>query len=473
MSAEIGETTVPRVDISQTQQFQETLASELASAASFAGAVQEAQAAFATERVSFEQRRTLTASLSVLGLTPSDVDAFRCVAEQLHEIVEYALDWVVASEERVRHYFPDHARMLPYLVRTPGTPAWQGYSRYDAVVDRQGHIRVIELNACCPAGFLHGPVLTDITAEALRNLGVISARRRMSSASLSREDLLDGLLATERDAGLEPGLIVLVNDENNLQNELDLLQQALRNRGREVVVANASELYVKDGRVECGGRRVTLTHNKIRVSTPDSPNHCWRDGFETRYRGFLDGIVNGMVASMNNLCCASIGEDKGMLALLHDPAFQAELSQGQRAFIDEHVAWTARLPGGGVQDRGRDNGLLSYVREHPEQFVIKPANEGRGFGVLVGRYCDDAQWQQACRQDPGFPHVVQAYQEPAPIPVVLSDAEDAAASGEEMHLTVAMGLVRGHFCGLFSRACSDPVTNVGKTGLAQAVLVHD
>jgi len=433
--------------------------------------------------IKFERDRSLPVALSALVLDAAAVGEFNRVARTLHEVVERALDWVLASAERLQRYFADHRRMFPYLCKTPGLATWQGFARYDAVITPEGRIKIIELNTGCPAGFLHAENFSHVTREAIRSLALELDYCPEGFGTIRPNVLIDELLAIEEAAGIRPGLIALVNDENNLLNELDLIGEAFRARGRDVQIVHAADLRYHDGRAYRGDVPVSLTLNKIRISTANSPGWNWKAGFEDRYAGFLAAMNNGAMASVNNLAGLTIGEDKGLLQVLQQPEFQANLDPAQQEFIAEHVLWTARLEEGRVRPPIRWDealphrcdaetiDLLPYVRRHREQLVIKPANEGRGFRVVIGKYCSEEAWQEACRPDENLPCIVQEYVPAATLPVIDPRAQQPAVV--EMSLTVGLAVIRGRYHGLLARVSANPVNNVGLEGIIQAVLTTE
>lgn len=413
----------------------------------------------------FEANQQLRPSLSALVLDPVDVQRMATLAESLHAIVELTLDTAMADAQLLQRWFPAHARMFPHLIRTRGLETWQGYSRYDSVVTPAGKIKLLELNTCCPAGFFHVAACNEATLLAFDRLGLTSDGPPLVSAALEADALVDAMLHTERQAGLPPTAVALLNDENGLQNELDLLAAEFTRRGREVVRGDAGEIHYNGQTPRLDGVPFSLSFNKIRISTPGSPNHRWAPGFEERYAGFLAAMRDGAFVSINNSVAATLGEDKGLLQLLTAPEITEQLDSTQRELIREHVLWTAALKPGTAWLDGDEVDLFDTVRSNRERFVIKPANEGRGFGVRVGRYCTEAEWAEACCPPPELPCVVQEYAEPVSVQVPTTDADPIP-----MHLTIAMGLVRGRYRGLFSRISPDPVTNVGRAGIVQAVL---
>lgn len=439
----------------------------------FGSICREAQRALADRGMKFEGARDMSFALSALCLDQPSAESIQHIGETLHTITEKALDWTLEQDERRERFFPEHHRMLPWLKKAAGQRTWEGVSRYDAVVTPQGQVKILELNTGCPAGFLHAEDFSQVTEEALkavckpRNVALPFAATGFGS--IPSHTFVDGLLAAEADAEIEPGLIGLVNDENKLQNELALIAKSLNARGRDAEIMNAAEIVSADGRAKWNGRDVSLMYNKIRISTADSPGWNWKPGFESRYASYLDAIRRDECVAMNNLCALTVGEDKTLLEVFHNAEFQATLGEAERAFIAEHVLWTTRLQPGSVSARGREVDLMSMLRMNKDRFVIKPANEGRGFGVVIGRHASDDEWAAACQVEPNLPCIVQEYAEPVQLPVVYDD-RDMVQIGK-VHLTLGLAMIRGEYAGLLSRVSANPVTNVGLEGIVQAVFV--
>ncbi|WP_252938590.1 hypothetical protein [Streptomyces sp. IpFD-1.1] len=108
---------------------------------------------------------------------------------------------------------------------------------------------------------------------------------------------------------------------------------------------------------------------------------------------------------------------KGSLALLHDPAVRAELTEAERATVDRAVPWT-RLLDEGRQYAGDRAGLLARCRAEREELVLKPGVGYGGVGTVIGHETDDARWAEALERAAGGDAVVQRRVRPAPEPVV-------------------------------------------------------
>lgn len=425
----------------------------------------------AERRVQFERTGRLATVPSALLLSGDSLATLARLTERLHGLVERALDWLLADPRRLARYFADHARMFPYLVKTAGLPTWQGYARYDVAVWPGGELTVIELNTACPAGFFHGGEVTAATRASLAELGLTEADAFPSECSMDGERLVDFLLELETAAGVAPGLVGLVNDENELHNEMDPLIAAFARRGRDARETPAAEIACDAARDRPthGGEPLSLSLNKIRISTPDSPAWKWAAGFQQRYAGFLAAVTQGRMASANNLAACAVAEDKGLLAVLICQDFLDTLAAEDQQFLRDHIAPTYRLTNDGqpaeIARRGAE------ILDARNDWVVKPANEGRGFRVTVGAAVDDRAWREACRVDPALPLVAQRRADLAQFPV--ADATGQPAQGPHvrpMRLTLGLAVIGGRFAGVLSRVSASAVTNVGAGGALQAAL---
>ncbi|WP_166831620.1 glutathionylspermidine synthase family protein [Thalassoroseus pseudoceratinae] len=418
----------------------------------------------------FEGARSMNFALSALLLKQQHVETLREIGESLHRIAEKAMDWVLSDHDRFIQFFRDHERMWPWLRKASHSPHWQGVSRFDAVITADGQVRILELNTGCPAGFFHAENFSDVTARAMVEAGAIPAHAATSRyGTIPERTLCDELLEIERQGTHEQGLIALVNDENELQNELALFQRKLRSRGRRAEIVNARDIQWNGSQATVHGEPISLAYNKIRISTPNSPGHHWRPGFENRYAGYLEAIAKDGVVAVNNLACLTVGEDKGLLEVMRTPEFTRQLSDAERLVVEHHVLRTVRLREGLVDWDGQTIDLLPFVQRNRERLVIKPANEGRGFGVVVGKFATPSEWEAACELDPCLPKVVQEFTEPASLEV----QRDANHESMSHFLTVGLAMIRGRYSGLLSRVSTNPVTNVGRDGVVQAVFVEN
>jgi len=469
-----------RLKLDDTLQLHEQLEAFAAAEPAHAqSALVTANRELAERRLTFGREKPLEAALTTLLLDDADVQLLKQTAESLHAIIEKVLDYATANHDRLARFFPDHARVFPFLAKTAGCDTWQIASRYDMAVTPTGELKLLELNTGCPGGLMIAQAMSDVSRHAFAELPAPLAATNddwPGNATVRDNVLARELLAIESEANLSPDTIAILNDENDLVFELDLLAASFAKQNRQAVVADARSLRMSERQLLLNDQRVTLTYNKFRISTPGSPNHCWQDGFDQRYAAYLHAQQNGCVASVNNLVAMVLAEDKSLLRAVAEPDVLALLDSTERDLVDRHWLWTARLADQPVVYDGNTVDLLSLLRAHQDRFVVKPANEGRGFGVVVGRFASPSEWQRACQIDPLVPKIVQEFTDSAQLRVVCGKAKagDDAPAREivqvrDMFLTLGLTIIRGKYHGLISRVSANPVTNVAREGFGQAV----
>lgn len=458
------------MDLTPTRELHERLGGLVpARAEDIRRAIEAANRSIRAHGVTFGGEKDMPIALSALVLSESDRLALSEAGRTLHGILEKVLDWLIESPTRLARFAADHSRMFRYLRKSPGSATWQLFSRYDAVVTKEGRVQFIECNTGCPAGFLHAVDFSRETLAALEAISAMSASDVSTLGMIRPDSLVDLIESVRTRSGLPPGPVAILTDENELKLELDLLERALAKRGMDGKILDARELQFKDGRLQHDGTTYPVTFNKLRISTAESPHHCWKPGFEERYAALLSAIPADAVAPVNNLCALSIAEDKGMLALLFDPDARAILTADEARFIDDNVLWTARLREGVVALDGLSVDLIDTLKRRRGDFVLKPANEGRGFEVHVGADTPQAEWERLCQPNPTLPMVVQKFAAPASFPIARLAGDGVRV--ETMYLTIALAMVDGRYEGLLSRISPNLVTNVGRQGFVQAVFV--
>ncbi len=460
-----------RLDMQPTVDFHNRLAAALPSrAAEFENSLRAANESMHAQHMAMGKNKPLEVALSALLLGRSDLAGVGRLAESLHEIIEIALDAVLDCDRLRRRYFSELERVAPFFAKTRGVETWQVLSRYDAAVTADGELKILELNTACPGAFWISEAVSLITEHGFERIHQdLIDLESAAIATVNPRRVRDRLLQIEKHSGIEPAAIGVLNDENGLEFELDHLAHAFRAKHRETVIAGAADLKLNGEHLHHDGRRLSMVCNKFRVSTACSPNHCWQEGFEARYAAFLAAQKSGEVVSINNLVGMTIAENKALLAALHEPEIQNRLTDKQRQLVNRHILWTRPFVPGETDFHGDAIDLISYVEQHPNQFVLKPANEGRGFGVLIGPNTDKDLWQDFCRRPLDIPYIVQEFVPAITFPVICD--RDGYAVCERMFLTLGLATIAGNFEGLISRISANAITNVAREGFGQAVFV--
>jgi uncharacterized circularly permuted ATP-grasp superfamily protein len=138
------------------------------------------------------------------------------------------------------------------------------------------------------------------------------------------------------------------------------------------------------------------------------------------------------------------------------------LTGDERAFVARTVPWTRKLEERRTTKDERPVDLLSFVRDHREGLVLKPAHGYGGRDVLVGDETTPAQWDEAVRVGARQAWVVQERvaipEEPFPT------CEGGALGFEELKVNANPFYVRGGETGAVTRASRSAVINVSAGG---------
>ena len=320
----------------------------------------------------------------------------------------------------------------------PGFGLVAPLARLDAyVVD--GVPRFLELNAESPAGMGYASALApvfaaDPAAPSVGPLGFVDPAPAVVST-------VRAVFAEWNGAPVARFNVAIVDDAGvATAPEFDLLARHFRAAGLPTIIAAPADLRFDGDRLWAGDVAIDVVFRRILVcDIRATPVAC---------AALLAAYRARRVCMVNSLRTALL-HNKGIFALLHDPAFP--LTEGERAFVGRHIPLTLRL----------DDAARERVRGDPERWVLKPAEAHGGRGVILGWRVGREAWERAVDGAEGC--VVQARVQ-APIAGFL-DARD----GRIHPRVVDLGpfLARGRFAGFLCRVAEGELANVSAGGATQ------
>lgn len=419
--------------------------------------IKKANATLREESIDYGGLKQLRYTPTPFVLSERDYTALLKAGEDLHGIIEKVLQLLASNNPLLRQHFASHSDFLSYLVKPCGKQFWQTISRYDFILTNDGNIKFIELNTCCPAGFFYQRFFDSLAkrfpicdSKFLNNV-------RFSSDYARPEQFVRIFDTMEHESGIEEGTIGVLYDENKLMMELDLIRDSILSTGRKAAIVDARELECNNGKLSFRNKRISSTYNKFRVC--GNQNHHWRSGFQQRYSALLHAIQNNSFIPINNFAAMVFSEDKGMLAVLTDPKFANIFTKEELEFILKHIPHTQRLSPKTYDPFARQN----------EQYVLKPANDGRGQGVVIGCEVSNDAWKDLIAKCLGGDYIIQEHIEPLRLPVVYANNRDEVMV-QEMYHTGAIFVLNGKASGFLSRVSTNRITNVGVEGYLQPII---
>lgn len=429
--------------------------------------VAEANAELVRRAIDFGGLKQLKYTPTSFVITQAEHRRLNWLGRRLHGLVEHVLNLVAAGDEQLLAHFARHEPFRPFLMKS--RRHWQGFSRYDTLITPAGDVKFIELNTSCPSSFYYQRNFNEVLWA--HPLG-FAAEDRAGTCDLPSDDptyFARALAAMEEEAGFAPKAVAVLYDESKLILELEQFAESFQRIGRDAFVADARDCEYRDGKLWVAGKEVSMTYNKFRLL--GIGQHHWAEGFESRYDAFLRAARANAFLPVNNFAAMAYGEDKGMLAVFTDPAFAGTFSPDDWEFLQRHVPWTRRTTEKVMLGRAPNGSgtLRDHVLRNRERYVLKPANDGRGQKVTIGRYVSDSVWAAAVGEAVGSDYVLQESVDMLLVPVVR-EAADGLRTDELFH-TASFYFLDDIFSGIFSRVSANPVTNLAVDGMMQPVVV--
>jgi hypothetical protein len=288
-------------------------------------------------------------------------------------------------------------------------------SRLDAFFNADEYrLSFVEYNAETPAGIGYGDVLAEVFME------LEPIRRFQSYYSLEYmpglNQLTDALLRGYRQwGGREAPRIAIVDwKEVPTRNEHEITRQYFERLGIAAVLADPREMDYRNGVLWADGFKVNLIYKRVLISELVQRMGAHNPIIEA---------VRDRSALLTNSLSAKLLAKKASLAVLSDERNSALFSAEEQRAITEHIPWTRCVEERSTLYQGRMVDLLPFIRDHREQFVLKPNDEYGGKGVIIGWECSAEEWEHTLQLALTTPFVVQEKVRPVyrDFPMILPD----------------------------------------------------
>jgi uncharacterized circularly permuted ATP-grasp superfamily protein len=318
-------------------------------------------------------------------LSPQDEQRVRLVAETIAVLGERLAS--AALEDRKLfsqlHLRPEEERLARLHA---GYGLASTASRLDAFL-LPDSLKFAEYNGESPAGAGYSETLAGIFRE-FPMMTRFAQKYEVHSYPLSAK-LLDALIMTYLDwggASRRPQIAIVDWREVPTWSEFEILQSRFEKMGVPTLIADPRDL-VFDGKIlTAHGTKIDLLYRRVLINDIVArSNDC-------------DALVKAYAANVvcvaNNFRC-KIPHVKAFFAVLTDERNGALFSHSERELIRRHIPWTRVVEDAGTAHYGEHIDLLSFVRQHRENLVLKPSDEYGGTGVTLGWETSERDWDAA------------------------------------------------------------------------------
>ena len=328
-------------------------------------------------------KRTLCPFLRPFFLSPQDEQRVRDVAETMADLGERVAAAAMEDDSLLEQFhLREEEKRLARL--TVGAGPASTASRLDAFLLPES-LKFAEYNAESPAGAGYAEVLAEIFRE-LPMMRKFLKRLEIHSYTLSAK-LLDALVATYLEWGgvsKRPQIAIVDWREVPTWTEFQILKARFEKMGVPVVLADPKDLQFDGKKLTARGKKIDLVYRRVLINDIVArPAEC---------EALVKAYAAGAVCVANTFRC-KIPHVKTFFAVLTDERNQALFSTRERELIARHVPWTRVVADVKTQYRGAPIQLLHHLRQHRENFVLKPSDEYGGTGVTLGWETEASVWE--------------------------------------------------------------------------------
>jgi uncharacterized circularly permuted ATP-grasp superfamily protein len=329
-------------------------------------------------------------------------------------------------------------------------------SRLDAFL-LPSSLQFAEYNAESPAGAGYAETLADLFLE-LPLMHRFEQRYAVRKYPLMKL-ILEALLTSYAEWGgkaLPPVIAIVDWREVPTFSEFEIIQAHFEKAGVPTILADPRDLVFEHGRLTAKGHTIDLVYRRVLINDIIArPAEC---------AALIAAYAANAVCVANALTC-KIPHKKSFFAVLTDERNAALFTPVERDLIHQHIPWTRLLADTKTTREGEAFGLLEYVRERRNDFVLKPNDEYGGTGVMLGWETTESQWDEALDHalaDPASAWVVQerinVRREVFPMQM------PGGIEMRDMLVDFAPYLFRGKMAGCLTRLSSTGLANVTSGG---------
>jgi hypothetical protein len=265
-------------------------------------------------------------------------------------------------------------------------------------VPETGELKFTEYNAETPAGISYNDALTEIMC-ALPVMRKFERRYEVRPLP-GKHHVLHALNESYRQWGGKERPRICILDWKDVPTYSEFVQfdQYFKEQGYDSIIADPRECEYRDGRLFARGYAVNIIYKRVLITEliermgTDSP---------------VVRAVNDHAVCMVNPFHCKVLHRKTSFSVVSDEANSELFTADEQRAIDRFIPWTRLLSQRFTVLGGQRIDLLPYLAEHKDNFVLKPADEYGGKGIVLGWTVPSDEWQKALKDALTTPTIVQ------------------------------------------------------------------
>jgi hypothetical protein len=393
-------------------------------------------------------------------ISPADEQRVRVVAETIAELGERVAAAALKDPAILAqlHLRPEEER----LVRLPVATRVSTASRLDAFL-LPDSLKCAEYNGESPAGAGYSETLAEVFRD-LPMFAQFSKRYDIHTYPLSAK-LLDALVMTYLEWGgnsKRPQVAIVDWREVPTWTEFEILKARFEKLRVPVVVADPRDLVFDGKTLSAHGKTIDLVYRRVLINDIVArPQEC---------QALVKAYEANAVCVANTFRC-KIPHVKAFFAVLTEDNNSKLFSKREHEVIRKHVPWTRVVDDTRTSHNGESVELLSFIRSHRENLVLKPSDEYGGSGVTLGWESDEKKWESvlekgAAAAKSGGEAGCWIVQERIPIrrEVFPYINQNNQIEMRDVLVDMAPYLYRGKLCGYLTRLSATGLANVTSGG---------
>ncbi len=390
----------------------------------------------------------------------SNADAAEAVTAVLEKLARlYPID------EGVRAQFPLDPRVADLIAARPLVWRAAPVLRFDSFV-QEGSIRFLEVNTDGSSGMNDTNEIEHRFLQC-RVVQQFQEHFRLTMMPMLRRVLETLLAAYAADPPDVPGApsaepVIAIVDWKGVKTEEEFfaLKECFEAAGFRMLIVDPRKLTFQGGRLRAGGQPIDIVYKRVLTAELLAR---WGE-VQPLFEGYRQRAFTQVGPYLGEILY-----DKGVLAVLSDPANASLFEPAEREAIRRHVPWTRRVHPGSTDYDGSRHDLFELLRRHRERFVLKPATAYGGTGVAIGRESTAADWEKSLATHAAVEMIAQEYVDIPAEPFV--QLEDGVVAPKKIN--VGQFVFGGRFGGLYCRVSDASVINVSSGGATLPCFVVD